>query len=80
MSKETTQYKTIRYVVFDYSEIDRHQGIATLNIIQSFSHIPRVHKANLTSVPQLYNDAIKFSGRGRGPEIYQDCIIVKDAS
>ena len=54
VAKEMIWYETIRYVMFDYWKFYRHQSThTTLNIIQSFSHIPHIHKANLTMVPPM---------------------------
>jgi len=65
--------------MFDYWKFYRHVE-AHINIghLQSFTHIPNVHKANLTEM-FLNNDYMMqlILGGLRGPGIYQDCIIVK---
>ena len=55
-------------------EIGRHWSThATLNTLQSFSHVPHVQKANLDLATQRYDDAAEFQ-KARGSGVYWDCI------
>ena len=62
--------------MFDYRKIlQLASAYTTLNAIQSISHIPRIHKANLTWWIDDTMMQQNFQGWLRGPGIYQDCII-----
>ena len=50
-----------------------------MSTIQSFSHIPHVHKANLTWSPDDTMMQLNSRRRRTCPKIYQDCINIKDS-
>ena len=43
----------------------------TLNTLQSFSHIPHMHKANLTTVPSMIQWCLISRGGAQGSGVYQ---------